>query len=392
MRILIGLICLMATAFGGTLQERKDWIFHGIEGVIQHVDPTALVGVKVVSLDEGVVLYERNAQCRFVPASSLKLFTAAAALEHLGEGYCFETAVRVDGRIDQGVLKGNCYLVGSGDPSLRAIDFIELVEGLDVHEIRGDLVLDLSCFDDRLMGPGWMWDEEPGFWSVPVSPLNVEHNYVEGSVIVRPEELAAVVFKGLLDRKGILLRGELRVGKVPEESVCVARHLSEPMRELIKPVLLDSDNLYSDCIFMRLGGSWESGREIVEGFLEEKIGLDKGKIRVVDGSGLSRYSLVSPDQMVKFLKEMRPNRAFKSALPVGGEAGTLKNRMLSFGGRVMAKTGSMTGVSSLCGYVKTEAGENLGVAIFVNNYMKDGREIKVRLEDEICHVLVNAIP
>ena len=392
MRVVILCICFLGTVFGSTLEERKDWIYHSIEGVIQSVDPTALVGVKVVSLDEGVVLYERNAQCRFVPASSLKLFTVAAALEHLGADDRFETAVKVDGIIDEGVLKGNCYLVGSGDPSLKGKDFIGLVEGMNVREIRGDLILDLSCFEDEPMGPGWMWDEEPAYWCAPMSALNVEHNFVGGAVVTQPELLAAALFKGLLDRKGILLRGELKLGRAPEGSVCVARHFSEPMRELIKVVLQNSDDLYSDCIFKRMGGSWAKGRRTVEGFMRDVIGLDAQELRIVDGSGLSRYNLASPNQMVTFLKGIRSNRVLKAALAVGGETGTLKRRMMNFGGRVAAKTGSMTGISSLCGFVTTETGEELAVAIFVNGYMKEGREIKLKLEDEICHVLVNAIP
>ena len=261
-----------------------------------------------------------------------------------------------------------------------------------MREIRGDLILDLSCFEDEPMGPGWMWDEEPAYWCAPMSALNVEHNFVGGAVITQPELLAAALFKGLLDRKGILLRGELKLGRAPEGSVCVARHFSEPMRELIKVVLQNSDDLYSDCIFKRMGGSWDKGRRTVEGFMRDVIGLDTQELRIVDGSGLSRYNLASPNQMVTFLKEIRSNRVLEEALAVGGKTGTLKRRMLSFGGRVAAKTGSMTGISSLCGFVTTEMGEELAVAIFVNGYMKEGREIKLKLEDEICHVLVNAIP
>ncbi|MCB1109770.1 MAG: D-alanyl-D-alanine carboxypeptidase/D-alanyl-D-alanine-endopeptidase [Chlamydiia bacterium] len=390
MRFLIGWMCLLGIAFGGTLEERKDWIKYGVEGLIQSVDPTALVGVKVVSLDEGVTLYERNAACRFVPGSTVKLMTMAAALDQLGEEYCFKTTVRGSGAIVEGVLKGDCYLVGSGDPSLKGIDFIELVEGLGVREIRGDLVLDLSCFKDGAMGPGWMWDEEPAFWCVPMSALNVDHNFVEEAVIPHPEELAAAIFKGLLDRKGILLRGKLRVGEAPEGSVELACHMSEPLRELIKPSLQASDNLYSNCIFKAMGNSWETARQCFETFLQERVGIPPKEIRVVDGSGESRYNLISPDQMMCFLKEMRRNRVLRDALPVGKEIGTLKDRMKGFGGRVVAKTGSMTGVSSVCGYVTTETGEELAVVIFANGYVKGGREIKLKLEDEICHLLVNA--
>ncbi|MCB1106976.1 MAG: D-alanyl-D-alanine carboxypeptidase/D-alanyl-D-alanine-endopeptidase [Chlamydiia bacterium] len=390
MRKLVILLSVFVGLVARTLEERKEWISQGIEGVIAHSDPTALVGVKVVSLDQGVTLYERNSRARFVPASSLKLFTAGAALDRLGADYRFETKVMRDGFIEGGILKGNCYLVGSGDPSLKGLDLLELVQGLTIKEIKGDLVLDVSCFEDGPMGPGWMWDEEPDFWCVPMSALNLEHNFVEGIVIQEPEKLVASLFKGLLDRKGILLRGKLRLGQVPEGSICLVRHESEPLGELIKPVLQDSDNLYANCIFKKLGGSWDKGREAVEGFLKKAVGLEPKEMCILDGSGESRYNLVSPEQMISFLEEMRSNHVLRDALPVGGASGTLKKRMAPFGGKVIAKTGCMTGVSSICGYVKTGSGEELAIALFVNGYVKNGREIKVKLEDEICHILVNS--
>ncbi len=373
-----------------TLDERRDLIREGIEGIIQSVDSTALVGIKIYSLDEGVDLYERNGAARFVPASSLKLFTAAAALECLGKEDRFETRVMTDGTASKGVLEGNCYLVGSGDPSLTGLDLVELIDGMgDLVRIEGDLVLDLSCFEDGPKGPGWMWDEEPAFWCVPMNPLNMEHNFVDGVAILQPEKLTAAIFKGILERKGIELDGELRVGEVPEGAVVLATHASEPISELIKVPLKKSDNLYANCLFKRLGPSWEKGRERVEAFLLENVGLNPEEMVIIDGSGLSRYNLVSPAQMIEFLKKMRSNREFKGALPIGGKDGTLKNRMGTIPGKVRAKTGAMTGVSSLCGYIMTDLGEELAVAIFVNGYVKEGREIKKKLEDRICQMLVN---
>lgn len=173
MRLLICLMVCFVSSLGAlTLEERKGLIHEGIEEIIQSVDPTALIGVMVYSFDENIELYERNSASRFVPASSLKLFTAAAALECLGENDSFETRVMTDGEIKEGVLKGNCYLVGSGDPSLTGLDLIGLVEGMgELEKIEGDLVLDLSCFEDAPWGPGWMWDEEPAYWCVPMSPF-----------------------------------------------------------------------------------------------------------------------------------------------------------------------------------------------------------------------------
>lgn len=391
MRILICLIfCFMSSLGALTLEEKKGLIHEGIEGIIQSVDPTALVGVMVYSFNDNTELYERNSESRFVPASSLKLFTAAAALEYLGEDDSFETRVMTTGKIEKGVLKGDCYLVGSGDPSLTGRDLIRLVDQLgNLERIEGDLVLDLSCFEDGPMGPGWMWDEEPAYWCVPMSALNIEHNCIDEVAILEPEKLTAALFKGILERRGITLKGELRTGVVPEMGIVLARHLSEPMSELIKPILKKTDNLYANCVFKKLGPSWEKGQEKVLTFLREKIGIDSEMLRVVDGSGLSRYNLVSPKQMVAFLKKMSGDRLFKSALPIGGVDGTLRNRMKMFEGKVVAKTGSMTGVSSLCGYVKTDSGDELALAIFVNGYVKEGREIKRKLEDGICQMLVN---
>ncbi len=390
MRIVICLMVLMSSLRALTLDEQRGLISAGVEEIIQSVDPTALVGIKVYSLDEGVLLYERNGAARFVPASSLKLFTAAAALECLGWDDRFETRVMTEGKIEKGVLKGNCFLVGSGDPSLTGLDLVELVDGMGALEkIEGDLVLDLSCFEDGPQGPGWMWDEEPEFWCVSMSALNVDHNCVNEVAILEPEKLTGALFKGLLERKGIVVEGELKVGETPEGAMILASHLSEPVGKLIKVALKSSDNLYANCLFKKMGLSWKKGRERVEGFLKEYVGLNPEELVVVDGSGESRYNLVSPAQMVDFLKKMRGNRDFKGALSVGGEDGTLKNRMGTISGKVKAKTGSMTGVSSLCGYVTTDSGKELAVAIFVSGYVKEGREIKKKLEDGICQMLVN---
>ena len=83
--LLLVLSSLHLLLWGSSCEEGKNEIFHAIEKVINGVDPQAFIGVKVISLDDEEVLYEKNSQKRFVPASSLKLFTAAAALVRLGE-------------------------------------------------------------------------------------------------------------------------------------------------------------------------------------------------------------------------------------------------------------------------------------------------------------------
>lgn len=386
--LILMMVCLVSSLGALTLQERRELVHYGVEGLIKEIDEAALVGMEVYSFEDGAVLYDRNAKSRFVPASSLKLFTAGAALECLGEEERFETRVVFVGEMNKGVLKGDCYLVGSGDPSLTGIDLVDLVEQMgELKKIEGDVVLDVSCFEDGPMGPGWMWDEGMDAWAAPMSALNIERNCLEEEAVAHPEHLTAALFKGILDRKGVELTGTIRLGKLEETGTVVARHLSEPIKELVKVAVKDTDNLYANCLFKRLGPSWEKGREKVEAFLLEKIG--ENSIVMVDGSGLSRYNAVAPHEMIEFLKKMRSNRAFMDSLAIGGVDGTLKYRMGMIPKKVRGKTGSMTGVSSLCGYLTTNTGKELAIAIFVSGYVKEGREIKKKLEDGICQLLVN---
>lgn len=194
MRFLVVWVCLWGAVWASDLGER-------IERVLEEGDQTALVGIEVYSMRKGKVIYERNAKKRFVPASTLKVVTGAAALDRLGDESVFETQLVVDG--DRG------YLVGSGDPSFGLGDLEKLV-----LQFKGkELLVDGGIFEGPVMGPGWMWDEEPAFWSVPMAGINLDHNFIEGFVVEKPEVLAAVLAGALYERRGdrVLVRvGESR--------------------------------------------------------------------------------------------------------------------------------------------------------------------------------------
>jgi D-alanyl-D-alanine carboxypeptidase/D-alanyl-D-alanine-endopeptidase (penicillin-binding protein 4) len=110
----------------------------------------ARVGVLVVLRDGGATLFEENADLPMVPASNMKIVTGAAALSLLGPDYRFETVFATDGEIDGGVLEGDLYVVGSGDPSIVSEELWKIAEEvrlLGIETIAGDLVLDTSYFD-----------------------------------------------------------------------------------------------------------------------------------------------------------------------------------------------------------------------------------------------------
>ena len=139
------------------------------------------VGMKVVSIKTGEVLYEKDAEKLYHPASTMKLITAATALVKLGPNYRFHTALYAD-RLEGSRVLGNIYLKGGGDPVFDSNDLEKMVEGLvemDTKDLQGDIVVDETYFDAIRRGKGWMWDDGPigGYFS-HLSALTINHNGV----------------------------------------------------------------------------------------------------------------------------------------------------------------------------------------------------------------------
>ena len=143
---------------------------HGIQGVV------------IESLASGRVLYERNRDLVFIPASNFKLVVSAASLDRLGPDCTFATQVYMSGRLDaHGVLDGDLILVGGGDPVLSSDDLRALaaeVIGKGIRRITGQIIADESRFDDVRLGWGWSWDDEPFYYSAQISALSVDRNVV----------------------------------------------------------------------------------------------------------------------------------------------------------------------------------------------------------------------
>lgn len=143
------------------------------------------VAIKVVSVDNGEILYKRNSSLLFHPASNQKLLTSAAALTMLGDEFAFKTLLSTDGVLEDTALAGNIYVKGYGDPLLDSVDLAAIAGQLSSQGIRlvnGNLVGDVSYFDDRFWGNGWMWDDEPEPEEMFITPLSVHHNAITVSV------------------------------------------------------------------------------------------------------------------------------------------------------------------------------------------------------------------
>lgn len=127
-----------------------------LESIRRHFGLNRAIGVIVRDAESGETLYAHNADRKYIPASGMKLAIIGASLHYLGPNYRFETEFLVDGAFDDGVVRGDLYVRGSGDPSLTHHEMDYIARSLakaGLRGVEGDLVMDDSFFDDRLRGP-----------------------------------------------------------------------------------------------------------------------------------------------------------------------------------------------------------------------------------------------
>lgn len=197
--------------------------------------------------------------------------------------------------------------------------------------------------------------------------------------IKNPLVYAQGVIKSELAKAHIQFQGKVDLGKAPVGSLLLAAKQSMPLSQLMADTLKPSDNLYADSLYLhaasKIKGSplnWDTAQPVVKAFLQEQTGIDFSKATFTDGSGLSRYNLITPEQtsaLLTFLYQRFPmSYEYIAALPISGRDGTLQKRFKipTQQGFVRAKTGTMTGMNSLSGYLYTSNGHTLAFAFFIN--------------------------
>ncbi len=197
--------------------------------------------------------------------------------------------------------------------------------------------------------------------------------------IKNPLMYAQGMIRSQLAKENIQLNGQVQLGKAPAGSLLIATQYSKPISQLMADTLKPSDNLYADSLYLhtaaRINGAplnWNEAQPVVKNFLEQQTGIDLKNAIFTDGSGLSRYNLVTPEQTISLLKFLYQRFSLSyeyiAALPISGRDGTLQKRFKEPGqqGFVRAKTGTMTGMNSLSGYLYTVNGHILAFAMYIN--------------------------
>lgn len=154
--------------------------------IVENTDPHADIGVQIKSMKSGDVLYSHNEQRLYTPASTAKLFTAAAAYIYLGPDYKFSTSVVTDAEsTSNGVIDGDVYLVHSGDPSLTYYDITDLMvtlKSMQIHTINGNVYVDNTAYDQDNFGPGWEWSDTKYCYAAPINASIINHNCLSFSI------------------------------------------------------------------------------------------------------------------------------------------------------------------------------------------------------------------
>ena len=177
----------------------------------------------------------------------------------------------------------------------------------------------------------------------------------------------------------------------------LAETSSRPFREWLTPILGPSQNLFADMLLKQIGkqvggqGSWRSGLEVERRFLIDSVGIDSTQFSLRDGSGLSHTNTMSPWAFARLLLWMRRHPGFapfQSALPVAGRSGTIRTRMVRtpVEGRVMAKTGTISRVNALSGYVLLPDGRTRIFSIQTNNHDLSGTAMVARIDSLVVEI------
>ena len=347
---------------------------------------TTQLGIYVYDLTDGQPLYALNAAHRMRPASCQKLITAITALHFLTPDYQFRTDFRITGRVNAGVLNGDLYIVGGMDPMVTADELLRAAASIKqqygIQSITGTIFYDLTMREDTPYGWGWCWDDNYG----PLSAL-----LVDGKDTFEQNWLKALRSAGIR-----LLSNSRQRAQAPQQSRSVFT-IVHGIDELLEPMMKNSDNIYAECLFYQIAAStgtkW-AGRKQAAARTDEllgSLGLETSQYQVADGSGLSLYNYTSAEMLVALLAYAWRSQPIREHLlphlPIAGYDGTLQKRMIgtSAEGNVRAKTGTVTGISSLAGYVTAANGHTLAFAIINQSINSSGAGRA--FQDRICQEL-----
>ncbi|MEM7341466.1 MAG: D-alanyl-D-alanine carboxypeptidase/D-alanyl-D-alanine-endopeptidase [Actinomycetota bacterium] len=365
--------------------------------IAEIIDGSPADSCVLVQVEDRIITPWANVDVGLVPASNQKLLTTFGALGILGDDYQFVTEVRVDALPVDGVVGGNLYLVGGGDPFLstenwwtqyevndgrfhtRLETLADRVVAAGITSVVGSVVGDESAYDDVRQGD-WADRLIAGKQSGPLSALTVNEGFTDWPAVYAdsarqrssatdPARHAANVFGQLLAERGVAIAAGPVAGPAPATAPPVAQIASPPLSDLVTHVNAHSSNIGAELMLKQIGltregeGSTAAGSRALRQFLED-AGVDLTQVTIVDGSGLAETNRLTCQALASVLDLGGADTAFGASMAVGAERGTLLNRFVDTAGAgtVYAKTGTLNGATALSGYARSRVDPDISVS------------------------------
>ncbi|HWB24137.1 MAG TPA: D-alanyl-D-alanine carboxypeptidase [Chitinophagaceae bacterium] len=385
---------------------------------------SAHVGICLFDATGNKYLYNYQGDKYFIPASNTKIFTCYMAMKYLGDSL-------VGLRYKLGT-DGTVYIEPSGDPTLLHPDF----KNQPVFEFLKKfktIHVEHPYFTDEYEGLGWSWDDYKDYYMAQRSNLPVYGNIMriakEGNGIsISPPAFSYIIAEGAnldsgfrvnkeWDKNDIsifpghanylevpftpnineicsLLSDTLHAKVLPDfagtESAVSVIH-SQPTDSLLKIMMHRSDNFYAEQSLLmvsneRLG--WMNDEAIIDTLLKTDLKDLPQRPQWVDGSGLSRFDLFSPQDFVFILNRMKNEYGWQKITTIfeTGGTGTLGGYYKNLAGKIYAKTGSLSNDIALSGYLITQKNKTLIFSILVNNHHVSATAVRRAVERFLTQV------
>lgn len=390
-----------------------------------------MTGMALYDLSEQKMIFEQNANRYFTPASNTKLFTFYACLKTLGDSI---PALRYEIKSD------SLIFWGTGDPTFFHPDLTstKTFDFLKSYKRTKRLYFSDGNFTNDFFGNGWAWNDYNDYYTVEMSPLPMYGNIVRAKVEngeIKPQptifdnsfykkDTGSEITRTIADNQFLLpksllqkpnyqqdipyktstgltqqllidtLHKNVNLLKIPVSANAKTLY-STPTEEVYRKMMQESDNMLAEQLLLLCGATLKDSinssfviKTITEKYLQDLPDAPKW----VDGSGLSRYNLFTPRSIIKLLEKIHselPEEKLFSIMAQGGKSGTVRNMFKSEKEKtpfVFAKSGSLSGVYNLSGYIITKKGKTILFSLMNNNFIKPTSQVRKEVEKILLEV------
>jgi D-alanyl-D-alanine carboxypeptidase/D-alanyl-D-alanine-endopeptidase (penicillin-binding protein 4) len=392
----------------------------------------AHIGFAVYNPSNKTYLYNYQGDKYFIPASNIKIVTCYTAMKFLGDSLLgIRYVVKPDSTVE---------VEANGDPTFLHPDF-KNQPVYDFLKKQKTILLTDNNWKSKGWGMGWSWDDYESDYMAQRSFLPIYGNVVHFNKINRPST-SPLYFQKLLDNGTNINNGKYEIRRdiganrfsaVPSSTVFggedipfytgdqellinlledtlrnkvtpvhfkidrysdVVKVYTQPLDSMLKIMMHRSDNFFAEQSLLMVSNELlaeMSTSKLIDSLLNTTFNFLPQKPKWVDGSGLSRYNLFTPEDFVAILNKMKDEFAWDRITNIlaSGGSGTLGNYYKNSTGKIYAKTGSLSNNVALSGYLITKSGNTLTFSVLVSNYTGSGTNIRRAVEKFLNNVMDN---